>query len=398
MKQRIKTKLLNRLSAEPEIISRVATRVLQRGVPNYLKWDYQTERLRVLRYLEQRRVGEFAYTFSASSTKPTLYASIYACMLMGLHGALRSLPEQAKTGWLAYFDHFQCESDGLFRDSVVAGEEFESAGAWGDGWGIRHLAGHIIIAYARLGGAPRFAFKFLEPYYDESYVSAWLGKFDLSKNVWSGSNYLMNLYTLLQFARDYLHEPRAAKPVEQIWQWLMACQRADTGMWHTYEITGYPLLGDAIRGAYHFYPLGLYDRKPIPYREQVIDWILKSQNSWGGFEAEKRPSGACEDIDALDPLIRFVSQTGHQRAEADLAIQRAMVWLLANRHADGGYESLMENGCHYGNHAETSSKPCESNLFATWFRTLNLAYVSQYLKMENGFDVGRFPGYEIAIE
>jgi hypothetical protein len=208
----------------------------------------------------------------------------------------------------------------------------------------------------------------------------------------------MNLYTVLEYARDYMRERRAAKPIEQIHQWLAKRQSPQTGMWHTYPIDGYPLLGDAIRGAYHFYPLFVYERKPIPYREQAIDWILKSQNSWGAFEEEQRPSGACEDIDALDPLIRFVFQTGYRKAEAELAVKRAFVWLLANRNADGGYESLMENGCHYGLHPQTSSRPRESNLFATWFRTLNLAYVTKHLKFENGFILGRFPGYEISLE
>ena len=168
-------------------------------------------------------------------------------------------------------------------------------------------------------------------------------------------------------------------------------------MWHDYTIRGYPELGDAIRGAYHFYPLFVYEGKAVSHREKTIDWILKSQNSWGGFEKEKCPSGACEDIDALEPLMRFVSQTAHRREEAEIAVKRALVWVLAHRRADGGYESLIENGCHYGAHPQTSSKPRESNLFATWFRTLCLAYMTQFLKMPNNFDIRRFPGYEISL-
>ncbi len=73
------------------------------------------------------------------------------------------------------------------------------------------------------------------------------------------------------------------------------------------------------------------------------------------------------------------------------------IWLLANRHSDGGYESLMENGCHYGGHSQTDSRPGESNLFATWFRTLTLAYVVEFLKMDNSYNIGRYPGYEIPL-
>ncbi len=396
-KQKFKARVLNSLSAEPEIVARMATRVIKVGVSNYLNWNYREEKQRILAYLEQRRTTEFEFRFSASSTMPTLYASIYACMLLGLLGELDYLSLNDKRRWLDYFDQMQSESDGYFRDPVLAGNDYEIGGMWGDGWGIRHLAGHIIIAYGRLGGQPRYPFKFLSPFYDDTYLEAWLGKFRFTANVWSASNYIMNLYSLLQYARDFMGEQRAAKPVDRIAGWMTTLQSPETGMWHNYSIQGYPELGDAIRGAYHFYPLFTYEQRPVAYREKVIDQIIKSQNSWGGFETEKRPSGACEDIDALEPLIRFVSQTGYRRSEADLAIKRAFVWLLAHRHADGGYESLMENGCHYGGHPQTESHPRQSNLFATWFRTLTLAYVTRFLNMENGYDISRFPGYEIAL-
>ena len=95
-KQKFKARILNSLSAEPEIVSRVATRVVKVGVVNYLNWNYREEKQRILGYLEQRRVGEFEFKFSANSTMPTLYASIYACMLLGLLGELDKLTSADK--------------------------------------------------------------------------------------------------------------------------------------------------------------------------------------------------------------------------------------------------------------------------------------------------------------
>ncbi len=74
LKQQVKTKVLSALTAEPEMASRIATRVIRVGVINYLTWDYAEEKARMLKYLERRRIGEFEYTFSDSCTKPTLYA------------------------------------------------------------------------------------------------------------------------------------------------------------------------------------------------------------------------------------------------------------------------------------------------------------------------------------
>lgn len=398
LKEKIKSKLLDRLHAKPEITGRIATRVVREGVPRHLGWTYEAEKDATLRYLESLRLGNYAYKFAQSSPAPTLYGSCYACMLMGMFGQLGELSESQKLGWLAYFDSYQDATDGLFRDPVLAGPEFEGQAGWGDGWGARHLAAHLIIAYARLGRMPKHPFRFLEPYYDQAHLANWLASFDFSANVWSQSNYIMNVYTLLQHARDYMGEVRASAAITTISQWLLAKQRSDTGMWHDYTIAGYPEIGDAIRGAYHFYPLFLYERQPISHTGAIVDTILRSQNSWGGFSPEALASGACEDIDAIEPLIRAAKQSGHRHAEVMLALQRAMIWILSCQNRGGGYESIPENATHYGGHPLTTSRPGEGNLFATWFRTLCLAYIVDFLGISHGFQLGVYPGYEINLK
>ena len=398
LKSKVKDRLLHALHAKPEITARIATRVVSEGVPRYLEWAYEAERDTTLRYLDALRVGDYAYRFALSSPAPTLYGSCYACMLLGMHGVLETMPESYKHGWLDYFDAHQDTADGLFRDPSLAGPAFEGTPGWGDGWGARHLAAHLVIAYARLGRPPKHPFKFLEPYYDAKYLDNWLAEFDFSANVWSQSNYVMNVYTLLQYVRDHMGEQRAAASLTSISQWLLARQRPDTGMWHDYAISGYPEIGDAIRGAYHFYPLFVYEEQPIPHAAAVIDTVLRSQNSWGGFNPEEWASGACEDIDAVEPLIRAARQTGRRTADVERCLRRSLVWLLACRNRDGGYESLPENECPYGNHPLTTSRPGEGNLFATWFRTLCLAYIVDYLAMPHGFRLGVYPGYEISLE
>jgi hypothetical protein len=299
--------------------------------------------------------------------------------------------------WLDNFDTYQDEC-GLFRDPALAGEEFEGVGAWGDGWGARHLAALLIAAYARGGRKPRHPLRFLHPYYDPENLERWLGGFDLATSVWSQSNYIMNMYCLMQFDRDYMDEPRAAVAVRRIGEFLLSRQNPTSGMWHAGDsLPTRAALNDAIRGAYHFYPLFEYEGLAVPHQDKVIDLILSSQNAWGAFEEEDRPSGACEDIDAIDPLLRFARRTGHRRHDVQLAAQRSLIWILACRNPDGGSVSLLENGCHYGNHPATTSAPGESNMFATWFRTLTAAYLTNYLGMEQNFDIGRYPGYEIFL-
>ena len=104
-----------------------------------------------LGYIETMKIEGYEYRFAKSVTKSTLYASIYACMIKGLFGELKNLSLDEKKAWANYLDTFQSEADGYFRDPNLNGDEFETDGAWGDGWGKNHLAGHIIIAYGRLG-------------------------------------------------------------------------------------------------------------------------------------------------------------------------------------------------------------------------------------------------------
>jgi len=367
------------------------------GVPRYLAWTYEGEKECTLRYVQALRTGDFAYKFALSSSDATIYGSVYACLLLGMYGELDREGQEFKSAWLDHLVSFQDPLDGYFSDPLLAGAGFDGAGGWGDGWGIRHLAGHTLIAYARLGRPPLHPFRFLEPYYQESYVARWLGRFGFAANVWSQSNYVMNVYTSLQYARDYMGEERAAPAVEAIRRWLLVSQRPDSGMWHSYAARDYPELGDAIRGAYHFYPLFAYEGEPMRNPEAIIDTILRSQNSWGGFNPEAIPSGACEDIDAIDPLIRAATQSGYKRETVELSLRRAMTWILSCRNDGGGYESIPEHGWSYGNHPLTTSKPGEPNLFATWFRTLCLAYLVDRLSMPHAFALGRYPGYEIAI-
>ena len=396
-KANLKAQLLVKLHAEPAITSQLATKIILDGVPRFLNWSYSSEKNRVLHYLDSLRTGEFEYKFCTSAPGPCLYSSIYACMLLGMFGELDAWPMNKMNKWLEFFNSFQCQSDGHFRDPVLDGEAYEGNAIWGDGWGVRHLAGHIIIAYSRLGGLPRYSFSFLEPYFDSTYLEQWLKGFDFSNNVWSQSNYIMNIFVLLQFIRDRMNEDRANKPLQQIRDWLLKTQRTDTGMWHKYDITGYPELGDAIRGAYHFYPLFVYEGQDVPHKEKVIDIILSSQNSWGGFNPPNMPSGACEDIDALEPLVRFSKGIYYRQKDIHTSLQRAFVWIQSCAGNDGGYTSIPLNACHYGDHPYTTSGVGESNMFATWFRSLCLAYVVGGLNLKNSYQIGHFPGYEIRL-
>lgn len=399
MKKRLKNYLLRKLHSIERQQYDLTDAIVSRGVKGFSEFDFEIFKREILEYMKTVRVGKYAYKYAVSRERPCLYASIYAVMLEGLLGVLHIRKSSELKEWADYLNEFQSQDDGLYYDPVLKGAAYEHIGIWNEGWGKHHLMGHMIIALARLGYTPKYPLKYLEKYYDEAYLIKWMNDFDLSEDVWSASNYFMNLFTVLEYARDYLDDQRAGKAILTITDWLSQKQNPATGMWHDKDITTLDHLDKlkVVRAAYHFYPLFEYEGLSIPHSDKIVDTILPLQNRWGGWSTEDSNSGACEDIDAIEPLIRCAHARPERKAEIKAAILRSMIWQLACRNRDKGFSFYLRSQQEYGGHPMTTSLRDESSMFATWFRTLCLAYEMEYLGMPHSFDIGMYPGYEINI-
>ncbi len=397
-KERIKRILMARLHAVDAQKYDIIHAVASKGVEGYLDFDYSAFREDILLYVNSLRVGEYGYKYAKSCSESCLYASIYAVMLQGLLGELSEMDLSMRKGWIDHLNSYQSKDDGLYYDDRLRGNSYEHIGPWNEGWGKHHLMGHIIIALCRLGGTPKYPLSYLAPFYDADKLVAWMNGFDFDRNSWTVSNYFMNLYSVLQYSRDYLNDTKAAHAVEVMAEWLYARQNKETGMWHSKryaDMTQQEKL-EAVRAAYHYFPLFSYDNIRLPYTDKTVESILPLQNSWGGWTLEGFNSGACEDIDAIDPLVRFANSEENNEA-VQRAVKKSLIWQMACRNADKGFSFYVRSRHEYGGHPLTTSLRDESSLFATWFRTLCIAYEMNFLGISNSFDMGRFPGYEIKI-
>ncbi len=396
-KERIKSLLLAKLHAVSATRFGLADLVASVGVREYAEFKYEKLRTEVLAYLSSLKGDSYSYRFAASRERPVLYGSVYAAMLEGLFGVMDKRSTDYRAGWGDYINGFQ-RDDGFYYDQALEGPSFEHVGIWHEGWGKKHLLGHVIIALARLGVRPKYPFAFLNEYYPADKLIKWMNSFALDNDVWSDSNYFMNLYTAMQYSRDWLNDDKAGKSVDVMAEWLIKKQDCESGMWHKGKIPEMSTLQKlfVVRGAYHFYPLFEYDGFDIPEMDKAIDFILPLQNRWGSFSPEECRAGVCEEIDALEPLIRFAAKTGYRIDEVKAAAKRSMVWGLASRCGDGGFSFYPGAGQEYGGHPLTTNVTGESSLFATWFRTLMVAYVCRFLDIKNDFQIGKYPGYEIA--
>jgi hypothetical protein len=317
--------------------------------------------------------GPGRYRYALACTEPTLYSSSYAAMARSLLGALDDADRPA---WAAYLSAHQ-DDDGLFRDPVIFG-----AGWYADDplWcGRSHLTCHVITALTCLGAAAAKPLTWLDPWRDCDALVAWLEQRDWGARVgWTG-NEIMNVGTLLQYARDFHGDTRAGAAVACLLDWLTTHHmNPATGVWGDVDVTDPLWRSHAVQAAYHWWPLFAYDGRPFPYVDRAVDTVLATQNPAGGFgwgvhnPAAPFVSSACEDIDSLDPLARMLGQTAHRRAHVQAAIRTGARWVLTNQMGDGGFVFIRDRAFEYG-HRQLRGEADQGAMFPTWFRLLSLA-------------------------
>jgi hypothetical protein len=322
------------------------------------------------------------YRYAAGAARATLYASCYAAMARHLLGDLDALAAAERAEWVGYLNAHQDE-DGLFRDPVI----FDQGWYAGDPlWcGRSHLTCHVVTALACLGGVAPKPLRWLDPWRDPDTLMRWLAARDWGERVsWTG-NEIMNIGTLLQYARDFHRDAAAGRAVAALLEWLATHHiNPDTGVWGRVDVSDPQWRSHAVQAAYHWWPLFSYDGAPIPYMERALDTVLATQNPRGGFgwgvhnRAEPFTSSACEDLDSIDPLCRMTQLTDYRRAEIQAALAKAADWVLTNQAPDGGFVFMRHQPFEYG-HAELRSEAGQGAMFPTWFRLLSLALIGKAL-------------------
>jgi len=346
-------------------------------------------------FLETKRCGSspYMYKVSESATMPTLYGSAYACMTLDLFGEIDRYSEEERLSWCSYFNSFQSSESGLFHDLVIKDDPHYDS----DWWGARHLALHMISAYASLGSKPKYPFYFLKKYYGSKGIENWLDGFDwiagpksLENDI---DNQIMNIGCLLQYQRDVWNDIEAGLAVDRLKNYLRQKILSSTGLWGEFDDTNALQRSRVVQFAYHLMPIFFYDNDyEFDYRKIVI-CVLKTQNKFDGFGA-KFNSSACEDIDSIYLLLNFRKMCSPKlQCQIDDSLSRAYSWILFNKNNDNGFVFRMFEELMYG-HAETSMLKNESGLFPTWFRILSIAQIDKVIGHRR-FVLKRTPGYNV---
>ena len=346
------------------------------------KYEYYLDKINI--YVEENTKRFEEVKFSNTCLKDSIYAKTYLLLLLlDLDFPIES--KEIQNLWRE-IDDSQCK-DGLFYDINALNYQF----IIGDHFGARHLLPHIIIAYTKIGKTPKYRFSYLDFLQNSDVAVDFISTLGWDKP-WGASNVVMNYVVAMQYARDYMKDERFTQSIKAIENWLVKNINPQMGMWLFKRKITKSDKYEAVRAAYHIYPILKYDGIDIPYAEKAIDIILELQNNMGGYDY-KLNSGACEDIDAIDSLIRLSAQTEYKKEDVKKCIKNSINWVLKNQMDDGGFVFSIGEKFNYG-HINLSSERNESNLFATWFRNLSLMYMFDYLGIvDNHFQ--KIPGMEL---
>ena len=357
--------------------------------------------LKASSFVDSLRVKEKAYgrfLYKKSSRSPILYASIFAALYKSLVGELESLSIEERGEWIKYINSHQCP-DGLYRDPLVSNQIAETE----DWWGWRHLTLLALMAVSALGGKPKYSLNYLENISNLEKMKFWLDTLNWRERASFTSNTLQNYCAAMQYARDFLGEDSLDKNIKELL--ALIADRCDpaTGLWGSGISNSQVALSEGVQAGYHFWLLYWYDGLEIPFPEKVFDSIKKLQNkNSGGFDLIHDYSSACQDIDGLHPLIKLASD--YKRLEgADLILKKSLPWVIYNYNSDGGACFRRGESFLYG-HELMSSDADESTIFATWFRSLCLSYMCEFLSDRHQISTSRVftylgcPGLQYSVK
>lgn len=334
---------------------------------------------KALDYVERLRLsGEpyGRYLYKEGGHPPILYASLFAALLRQVLGDLEQLTSKQRKEWRDYINSHQ-RQDGLFRDDLVANEIAETE----DWWGWRHLTLLALMALKALKGKPCYPLRFLEAVSSADKVRSWLDNLDWGSRVSYTSNAVQNFGAAMQYNRDILGDSSLDDAIEELLARVAERCNPKTGLWGDGISDPSVALSEGVQAGYHFWLLYWYEGHDIPHAEKALEAIIGLQNRLGGFNLKQINSSACEDIDALDPLVRLVLRYPDVYPPALEVVRKGLRWVIHSFNPDGGACFRRNSAFHYG-HDLMFSAVDESSIFATWFRMLTTAFCCELLNNE----------------
>jgi len=366
---------------------------------NKLQADIDILKIRekVIGFIEDMKITKkenlIGYRFSKNSFQPTCYNLIFVLLIKHL----MNIEDKNIQHELEILQTYQ-ELDGYFRDKKIASNY--TNGDLG-GWGWEHLTLHALMVFALYNIKPKFNIPIFYKINNSDELSKWLRNMDVEKQAIDAGNKIQNFATSIQFKKYFESYKDENNYLSQIYNFLNKNQNKNNGLFGSEYLNKKDLMHGII-GGYHLWLLYFYDGREINNSDKIIDSLIKNQNISGGFGIFLN-SSACEDIDSVDPLVRFFVRQGKKNQNILICLNKFLPSLLKNLNDDGSWVFRRNEACYLFSD-NMYSEANNGNLFYTWFRLLNLAYISKVLADDNRnfwnfkFIFKRIPGHQFLDE
>ncbi len=359
----------------------------------------------VLNWVASQRMGgrSTEYRFTKSSG-PTLLSTCFAVLTMELFDYIRNLTAEERSTFALNIRSCEDKTTGLFIDPQLRKEDLLKPDAHSWDYLSIQFTKFAVMALDALGEQITQRFEFLEPYRDAKYLIRWLEERNW-KNPWLESNNIMFVGCLLLYEYIKIKDSKALEMVYKLLDWHDRYQDPKTGFWGTNQGAS---LANAMAGAYHIYLIYHYLKRPIRYKEKIIDSTLSLQQKDGLFVAEGG-GGSCEDLDAIDILVKLTIVTDYRKEDIKQALLKSLQVLMLGQNKDGGFSWKIKTKkgligkfkdfnrtAYYSDWTKMPFRLYRSDMWSTWFRPLATALIVTAYPEDFGDDVKfrfrRLPG------
>jgi hypothetical protein len=302
---------------------------------------------------------------------PGTYNAVMALALLGGLDGWSAVERSALADWLR--EHRR--ADGVFRIPGMRDEDVFKKPDRAETW--RYIDFHV--THYSLGALELLApdgppvLDFARPWLDPLVLKAWFAERDL-RDPWQEGNNIVNLGSfLLLMARhgDAATRSKVTACMTILFDWHDRLQEPATGFWGVGQLSDPLRALHAMAGSMHNYHLWYALGRPLPLQDKAVDWSLAQP---------PRVDSACIDVDLVDLLVHGHQLTDHRRGDIERWLRTLLPRLLAFQNADGGFADVREGVRRQDGWVRGYEEPQGlSNTFATWFRWIAIAMISDCL-------------------
>ena len=335
--------------------------------------------------------------------KGSLFGTAFATYVAQMLGRTNELP--GKQQIVDYVLSLRNPATGLFADPDIAIQHFLKPDHHSELYVSLQTTSFCYACLQALEVDVDWQIPWLEPLLVKGQLVKWLDNLEWG-NPWLVSNldmFVGNL--LLTWQQNDPADSAVAAAVDEYFVWHNVNQDSRTGFWGEQKS-----LFNAMAGGYHIYIHYDYANRRINYVDKIIDSTLQLVARDGLF-VYGGGGGSCEDMDAIDILVRCSLLSDYRRNEVRQVLLNAAQMLNTGQLSDGGFSWRVQprftdifnfsNGyeflnrkiynllfkarhrSHYASAHNYSSLKIypyhlhRSDTWSSWFRPLALAFIAQ---------------------